>query len=346
MKRGELIEKARMVCRTRHFKWKTEEVYIWQIRRFLDFCRDHPPAPEEKNKDQVLVRGWLESLAPNCSARSQKQALNAVAGFLYRQVLDRDLGDLGEWSKARVPPRLPVWLSTEEMWRLLALFEGTRALMFELYYGCGLRLMEGVRLRTGDIDIEQRILTVQHGTKFGKSRAVPIPSALVFRLGEHLQRVRALWEADAIAGHPPVALPDGMERKYPNAGREWGWFWAFPSAQLSRDPRSGVVRRHHVHEDSMVKTLKRMAHRAAIRKRVTMHVLRHSYATHMLMAGVPINVVSDLLGHESIETTEIYCHVLPKEVLSAPSPLDLLKNTVKISPVYALPPTPRLAIAS
>lgn len=335
------MECARRVCRTRHFQWKTEQAYLWQIGRFLDFCRDHP----EFTDDTSRVRGWLEDMAPRCSARSQAQALNAVAGFLFRQVLERPLGDLGDWAKARIPARLPVWLSPEEMRRLLALFDGTRGLMFELYYGCGLRLMEGVRLRTADFDLEQRVLTIQHGTKRDKARAVPIPDALIARLGAHFQRVRALWEADAVRGLPPVALPEGMERKYPNAGRDWGWFWAFPSDQLSTDPRSGVVRRHHVHEDSMVKALKRTAHKAAIRKRVTMHVLRHSFATHLLMAGVPINVLQNLLGHESVETTQIYCHVLPREIRQAPSPLDLLRHATKIEPIYALPEAPLVALA-
>lgn len=340
MKKRDIIERVRAVCRTRHFIWSSEQAYVSQISKFLDFCAAHP----ELITPETRVRGWLEDMAPRCAARSQKLALNAVV-FLFKQAFERPLGDLGQWAKARIPARLPVWLSPDEMRRLLALFDGTRGLMFELYYGCGLRLVEGVRLRTGDFDLEQRILTIQHGTKRDKSRAVPIPAALVPRLGAHLQRVRALWESDAVRGLPPVALPEGMERKFPNAGREWGWFWAFPSGSISPDPRSGIVRRHHVHEDSMVKALKRTAHKAAIRKRVTMHVLRHSFATHLLMAGVPITVLQKLLGHESVETTQIYCHVLPREVTQAPSPLDLLRSATTIEPLYTLPVAPQLAIA-
>jgi integron integrase len=320
MKKGEILDRVRAVCRTRHFAWTTEQSYSQQIARFLDFCIVHPEFATPESR----VRGWLEAMAPHVAAKTQAVALNAVV-FLFKQVLERPLGDLGQ-SRARIPRRLPVWLSPPEMQRLLSLTgSGTRALMFELYYGCGLRLMEGVRLRTGDFDLDQRVLTIR-GAKRDKDRSVPIPATLVARIGEHLQRVRALWEADAIRGTPAVMLPEGMERKYPNAGREWGWFWAFPSNCLSRDPRSGVVRRHHMHPDSMVKALKRAAHQAAIRKRITMHVLRHSFATHLLMANVPIDIVSKLLGHESIETTQIYAHVLPQQVLAAPSPLDLLRE--------------------
>lgn len=331
MKKTEALDRVRAVCRTRHFAWNTEQAYSQQIARFVDFCAAH----RELETPEARVRGWLEDMAPRCAAKTQAQALNAVV-FFYKQVLEKPLGELGQWSKARIPRRLPVWLSPDEMRRLLKLTSGTRALMFELYYGCGLRLMEGVRLRTGDFDLEQRILTVR-GAKRDKDRSVPIPQTLVARLAEHLQRVRALWEADAVRGLPPVALPEGMERKFPNAGREWGWFWAFPSGSLSTDPRSGIVRRHHAHEDSMVKALKRASTQAAIRKRVTMHVLRHSFATHLLMSGVPINVVSKLLGHESIETTEIYCHVLPREIVTTPSPLDLLREPDAVVPMYALP---------
>lgn len=318
MKKGEILERVRIVCRTRHFKWTTEQSYSQQIARFLDFCIAHP----DLTKPEERVRGWLEEMAPRVAAKTQALALNAVV-FLFKQVLEKPLGELGQWSKAKIPRRLPVWLSPDETRRLLALTSGTRGLMFELYYGCGLRLMEGVRLRTGDFDLDQGILTIR-GAKRDKDRCVPIPASLVGRLGAHLQRVRALWEADAVRGLPPVALPEGMETKFPRAGAEWGWFWAFPSHKLSTDPRSRIVRRHHVHEDSMVKALKRASAQAAIRKRITMHVLRHTYTTHLLMAGAPLHVVSKLLGHESIETTQIYAHVLPQQVISTPSPLDLL----------------------
>jgi integron integrase len=331
MKKSEALDRVRTVCRTRHFAWATEQAYSQQVARFFDFCAAH----RELDTPEARVRGWLEDMAPRCAAKTQAQALNAAV-FFYKQVLEKPLGELGQWSKARIPRRLPVWLSPDEMRRLLALTSGTRGLMFELYYGCGLRLMEGVRLRTGDIDLGQRLLTVR-GAKRDKDRTVPIPHGLVPRLGAHLQRVRALWEADAVRGLPPVALPAGLERKYPNAGREWVWFWAFPSAKISTDPRSGIVRRHHAHEDAMVKALKRAVQQAAIPKRVTMHALRHSFATHLLMAGVPIHTLSKLLGHKSIETTQIYLHVLPKEIAATPSPLDLLRETGAVVPMYALP---------
>lgn len=312
MKKADILKRVAAVCQTRHFKPKTEQRYRAEIGKFLDFCLAHP----EFTKPSDRIRGWLEEMAPRVAAKTQALALNAAV-FLFKQVLEIEIGDLGQWSRARIPRRLPVWLSPQEMQRLLALTSGTRGLMFELYYGCGLRLME-IR-----------------GAKRDKDRSVPIPVSLVSRLGEHLQRVRALWDADKLRGLPPVFLPDGMERKFPSAGREWGWFWAFPSAKLATDPVTKIIRRHHVHEDSMVKALKRASYQAAIRKRVTMHVLRHSFATHLLMAGVPINIVSELLGHESIETTQIYCHVLPQQVTASPSPLDLLRDASPLR--FALP---------
>jgi integron integrase len=215
----------------------------------------------------------------------------------------------------------PVWLTVDEMRRVLSLASGTHQLMLQLTYGCGMRLMECVRLRVKDVDLERRVVTIR-GAKGDKDRAVGLPESLRGVFGDHLQRVRSLWEGDRAQGRPPVQLPGTLERKYPTAGSEWAWFWAFPGRNLSQDPRSGIVRRHHTHEDGFSKALRSAVRRAGISKRVTMHVLRHSYATHQLERGVPLHKLRDLLGHNDISTTEIYLHVLPKEVAGVGSPLD------------------------
>lgn len=316
MKKSEILARVKAVCRTRHLACTTEQAYSAQITRFVEFCATQPA----DLSNEARVRAWLEDMAPRVAARTQAQALNAVA-FLFRDVLQKPLGDLGPWARAKIPRRLPVWLTIAETQRVLALAEGTHALMLRLTYGCGLRLMECVRLRIQHVDLERRTVRVV-GAKGDKDRVVALPASLVVPLAEHLQRVRALWEGDRARGLPPVALPGTLAAKLPRAGAEWPWFWVFPGRGLSADPRSGVVRRHHAHEDGLSKHLRSIVTRAGIPKRVTMHVLRHSYATHQLERGVPLHKLRDLLGHNDISTTEIYLHVLPREVVAVGSPLD------------------------
>jgi integron integrase len=328
MKKGEIENRVRAVCRTRHWSYKTEVAYLAQIRRFMAFLA----TPGLPATSEGKVRAFLEGIAPHVAAKTQNQALNAIV-FLYRDVLEQPLGELGSWSRAKVPRRLPVWLSMPELRRVFALSSGTHSLMLRLAYGCGMRLMEVCRLRVQHVDLERRTVTIM-GAKGDKDRTVALPEALVAELGAHFQRVRALWEGDAARGLPPVALPGTLESKYPNAGREWCWFWVFPGRNLSRDPRSGIIRRHHAHEDGLSKHLKAAVRRAGISKRVTMHVLRHSFATHQLERGVPLHKLRDALGHNDISTTEIYLHVLPREVASIGSPLDDMQQ----SPVVPFPP--------
>lgn len=322
MRKSEIIARHRAVCRTRHLSWRTEEAYRREIEAFIGFAAAHP----ELTDNEARVRGWLEEMAPHVAAKTQAKALNAVV-FLFRDVLERPLGELGSWARAKIPRRLPVWLTVAEVQRVLALTSGTHALMLRLVYGCGMRLMECVRLRTQHVDLERRVVTIMGG-KGDKDRAVALPESLVGTLGAHLQRVRALWEGDRARGLPPVALPGTLAEKYPNAGAEWSWFWIFPGRNLSTDPRTGTVRRHHAHEDGLSKHLKAAVQRAGIAKRVTMHVLRHTYATHQLERGVPLHKLRDALGHNDIATTEIYLHVLPREVAAIGSPLDALPGQV------------------
>ncbi len=340
MKKSEILARVKAVCRTRHLAWTTEQAYGAQIARFVEFCATRPP--ELSNEERV--RAWLEDMAPRVAARTQAQALNAVA-FLFRDVLEKPLGDLGSWARAKIPRRLPVWLTVAETQRVLALAEGTHALMLRLTYGCGLRLMECVRLRIQHLDLERRTLRLV-GAKGDKDRTVALPASLIVPLAEHLQRVRALWEGDRARGLPPVALPGTLAAKLPRAGAEWPWFWVFPGRSLSTDPRTGIVRRHHAHEDGLSKHLRAIVARAGIAKRVTMHVLRHSYATHQLERGVPLHKLRDLLGHNDISTTEIYLHVLPREVVAVGSPLDDHAGAIVPFPGAYLAPSASLATAA
>lgn len=341
MRKSEIIAKARLVCRTKHWAYNTEQTYCARIADFVSFCAKHPNLVTAEDR----VRAWLEDMAPRVAAKTQAQALNAIV-FLYRDVIEKPLGDLGNWSKAKIPRRLPVWLSVAETKRVLALPVGTHSLMLRLVYGCGLRLMESVRLRVKDVDLERGLVTIR-GAKGDKDRTLPLPASLVPELAAHIERVRALWEGDAARGLPPVMLPGTLATKYPNAGREWAWYWVFPGRNLSTDPRAKIVRRHHVHEDGLSKALAAAVRRAGISKRVTMHVLRHSYATHQLERGVPIHRLKDLLGHNDISTTEIYLHVMPKDLHSAGSPLDDIAPTGRLLafPTQAAAAAPHVAFA-
>lgn len=328
MTKAEIIKRMQAVCRTRHLSYNTEIVYCSRARDFIDFVARH----HRNSTNEDRVRAWLEDMAPRVAAKTQAQALNAIV-FMYAAI-EKPLGDLGSWSHAKIPRRLPVWLTVNEVRRVLSLTTGTHQLMLGLVYGCGLRLMECVRLRAKDLDLERRVVTIRAG-KGDKDRALPLPESLVAELGVHMQRVRALWEGDRERGTPAVELPGTLATKYPNAGKEWPWFWVFPGRSLSTDPRSRIVRRHHTHEDGLSKVLRSATQKAGISKRVTMHVLRHSYATHQLERGVPLHRLRDLLGHKDISTTEIYLHVLPKDLTAAGSPLDHLGAQVTPFPVAA-----------
>lgn len=310
---------VRNVCR---YRMKTADAYADQVGHFVEFCALEKPQGTNEQK----VTAYLSSVAPRIAASTQKQKLCALL-FFFDKVLGKPLGDLGPWRYARVPKRLPVWLNQNETRRVLDLMTGTHALMARITYGSGLRLMECVRLRVQHIDLEKRTLFII-GAKGDKDRVLPLAQSCVAPLGEHLQRVRALWEGDRANGFEPVKLPDELERKYPNAGAEWPWFWAFPAKGLSVDRDCGVHRRHHACDAVYSRALKTASRRAGIGKRVTMHVLRHSFATHLIERGTPVTTVQKLLGHKSLETTEVYTHCLPHLLAKTRSPLDDLGGTV------------------
>lgn len=319
------LEQVRLICRMRRLSYHTETCYAEWITRFARHIRQNPQQTREER-----VRSYLEKLAPRCSASTQNQALNAIV-FLYRDVLRQPLGDLGKWARAKRPARLPTWLSPDEMRRLLEAMPSGPRLMAQVAYGSGLRLAELLALRVKDVDLDACLITVRGG-KGDKDRITCLPRSLVFTIRAHLDRIRVFYDRDRAAGANPVYLPDHLERKMPNAGREWPWFWLFPGSNQSTDPRTGIVRRHHVHENTLGKALKIAARRIGLSKRVTAHTLRHSFATNLLAGGASITQVQELLGHNTVETTQVYLHCIPQFARSITSPLDALPTSPNIIP--------------
>ena len=259
------------------------------------------------------------------AASTHKQALSALL-FFYTKVLGMQVPWMDEIGRPRTQRRRPVVLARDEVARVLALLDGEHRVLSQLLYGTGMRISEGLQLRVKDVDFEHQTLVVREG-KGGKDRAVMLPQSLVLALRDQLARSRALWLADQSQGRGGVFMPDALERKYPRAGASWHWFWVFPQAMHSTDPRSGVVRRHHLYDQSFQRAFKRPTVEAAIGKPATPHMLRHSFATHLLQAGYDIRTVQELLGHADVATTMIYTHVLKVGGGAVRSPLDALTAT-------------------
>jgi integron integrase len=272
------------------------------------------------------VEGFLSWLATerNVAAATQNQALAALL-FLYKQVLGLDLAWFSSMVRAKRPVRTPVVLTQSEVRRLLEQLSGVKWLMASLLYGAGLRQIECLMLRVKDIDFAYRQITVRDG-KGGKDRVTMLPEQVVQPLQAHLGQVRALPLRDLAGGHGEVSLPKALSRKYPRAGREWAWQFVFPSKNLSADPESGVIRRHHLFPDTLQRAVKEAARATRIVKPVSCHTLRHSFATHLLEAGHDIRTVQELLGHVDVSTTMIYTHVLNKGGRGVKSPLDRLEQ--------------------
>ncbi|AHF89299.1 integrase [Opitutaceae bacterium TAV5] len=304
--------------RLAHFQWRTEQTYRQWAWRYVEFIRPRSP----QSSVAADVRGFLEHLAVELrvAPATQKQALNAVV-FLLREALRVEPGDFSDFQRAMPSRRVPTVLTREEVRRLFAALRGTTRLMAELAYGSGLRLTELLRLRIKDVDTARLQVTVRAG-KGDKDRPSVLPESLVAGLRAHVERLRGLWEADRAAGVAGVWLPEGLARKYPGAGEQWVWQWLFPSRELSVDPQTGLRRRHHVLDSAFQKAIKGAGEAAGIDKRVTPHVLRHSFATHLLEAGSDIRTVQELLGHAKVETTQIYTHVMRRPGLGVRSPLD------------------------
>ncbi|MDO8437073.1 MAG: integron integrase [Nitrosomonadaceae bacterium] len=313
-----LLDQVQAVLRMKHYSIRTERVYLDWIKRYILF--HHKTHPAQMSAPEVEAFLSHLAVAGKVAASTQNQAKSALL-FLYREVLALELPWLDNVTQAKTPQRLPVVLTVSEVKSLLNRLDGTLWLMASLLYGGGLRLMECVRLRVKDVDFEMRQVTVREGKGF-KDRVTMLPGSSIAPLQAHLVRVRALHDEDVAEGYGEVYLPYALEKKYPNAAKEWGWQYVFPSRSLSVDPRSGVTRRHHVDEKSLQRAVKRAAQQAGIAKPATPHTFRHSFATHLLQSGYDIRTVQELMGHKDVQTTMIYTHVLNRGGRGVVSPLD------------------------
>jgi len=313
-----LMEQVRQRLRAKHYSLRTEQAYVGWIRRFiLANDKRHP-----REMGAAEVEQFLSRLANDhqVAAGTQNQALAALL-FLYREVLGLDLPWLENLTRAKRPQRLPVVLSVQEARTLLACMEGRAWLVASLLYGTGMRLMECLRLRIKDVDFGRGEITVRDG-KGGKDRHTVLPRSLVEPLQREVDMALMLHAQDVAEGFGQVWLPHALERKYPNANRERGWQYVFPSLHRARDPRGGVERRHHFGDAVLARALKAARVRARLLKPVTAHTFRHSFATHLIEAGYDIRTVQELLGHKDVATTQIYTHVLNRGGRGVVSPLD------------------------
>lgn len=314
--RPKLLDQARSACRRRGYSLRTERTYCRWIVRYVRFHDTTHPRHLEASD----IEAFLSYLATerNVAASTQNQALNALA-FLYKKVLKKKSGSFDNFTRARKPKRLPTVLTRKEVRQLLSAMRGTRRLVASLLYGAGLRLTEALRLRVKDLDFERGQITVRQG-KGAQDRVVMLSERAKQPLRRQLKKAKALWKEDREAGYGSVHLPKALARKYPSAPTEWKWQYVFPATRLSHDPRSGVQRRHHRSASSIQKAVRRAAHNIAIEKAVSPHVLRHSFATHLLEDGADLRTVQQLLGHKSVRTTQVYTHVAKRSV-GAKSPL-------------------------
>ena len=315
------MDQVREVLRYHHYAIRTEDAYVKWILAFIRFHgRKHP-----REMGKAEIEAFLSNLAvnKNCAKSTQNQALNAIA-FLYKQVLDmpvaKDLAPI----RSKKPVRLPVVMSRNEVAQVLSHMSGVTGLMAQLMYGGGLRLMEVVRLRVQDFDFENGLIMVRDG-KGGKDRSTLFAKSLHKLILQHLEKVKKVFEEDLASGNANVWLPYALAKKYPKAGKTWNWQYAFPSTQLSCDPRSKELRRHHMDESNVQKAVRKAVVKTGITKRITTHTFRHSFATHILESGTNIRVVQKLLGHADVKTTEIYTHVLQQNISAVISPLDQLE---------------------
>lgn len=315
----ELAEVVKLV-RLKNYSIRTEQTYRNWVARFFYFHK--PDNVHDLNGQHV--KQYLEYLAlkRNVSISTQRQALNALA-FLFTQVWDKSLDDLGEFIGARRPRKLPVVLSRDEVRKIFQHLEGVHHLMAGLLYGSGLRLMECVRLRVLDVDFDYSQLLIRNA-KGAKDRVVPLPERFRDALTQQVALVERLHNQDIRSGFGEVYLPEALNRKYQHALRELRWQYVFPASAVAFDPRTGLVRRHHVHETSLQKIIRRAVKQAGITKHATSHTFRHSFATHLLESGYDIRTVQELLGHSDVSTTMIYTHVLNKPGISVRSPADMM----------------------
>ena len=315
-----LLVEIRDLMKREHYSVNTERTYCDWIKQFVKFhCLQARESlfVEAENK----VEKFLTYLATerDVSASTQNQAFNALV-FLYKRVLEMPLENVRA-TRSRKEARIPVVLTREEVKQVLPLLDGVPELVVKLLYGSGLRITEAVRLRVQDLDFGFKQVTVRNG-KGMKDRATPFPEILAGPLHNHLEKMKMIHEKDLMQGYGTVYLPYALDRKYPNAEREWNWQFVFPGRGLSKDPRSGTIRRHHVDQSVINKAIKKAVRKLGIYKKVSAHTFRHSFATHLLQRGTDIRTIQSLLGHKDLETTMIYTHVLKQGGEGVVSPLD------------------------
>jgi len=308
--RPKILAEMRRLIRLKHFAYNTERAYLDWAERFFAYARETAKSDPAADLTPEAVQNFLSHLAVSrkVSSSTQNQALCALV-FLFRDVLGQELGDISGMVWAKRGNKLPVVLWLEEVKALFQHLSGTPLLMAQLLYGSGLRIMELARLRILDVDFEGNQLLVRTA-KGDKDRSTILSGAVIEPLRLHLEKTKHLHDRDLSSGHGEVYLPSALAKKYPKAAKEWKWQYVFPSANLSVDPRSGKIRRHHVSDKGIQTALGKAVKEAGIVKHATVHTLRHSFATHLLQAGVNIREVQDLLGHKNVETTMIYTHVL------------------------------------
>lgn len=316
-----LEQRIRDACRVRHYSLSTERVYVGWYKRFVRWAGLKHPATLGGD----AVERWLSHLATHLevSASTQRQALSAIL-FLYQQVLGLQLPWLDNITRAKQPKRLPCVLTQAEVQRLLAQLPDTAAgLALRLCYGAGLRLHEALRLRVKDVDLDRLMVIVREG-KGDKDRSTVLPASLVPAFARQLAARRRLHDLDLARGMVDVELPHALARKYPGAATQWGWQWIFAAAEYSTCPRSGAIRRHHLHAKTVQRRMRDAVRAAGIDKPATVHTLRHSFATHLLEGGQDIRTIQTLLGHADVSTTMIYTHVATTGASGVRSPLDAL----------------------
>ncbi len=316
-----LLDRVRFSLRQRNYSYRTEQSYLSWIKKFILFHdKRHPQEMGEREIEEYLTfLAVKKKVAPS----TQNQALNALI-YLYKNVLNIDLGEINAL-RPKKSRHLPTVLTPAEARKILTLLSGTNQLMAKLLYGSGLRISECLRLRIKDLDFAQSQILVRDG-KGHKDRLTMLPKTLNQLLKDHLLRINILHQRDLLKGYGSVYLPHALVRKYPRADKEWIWQWVFPSSSLSKDPRTGITRRHHRYGTSLRRAIKAATGKAGIQKHVTPHVFRHSFATHLLENNYDLRTVQELLGHKDVKTTMIYTHVLNRGPAAVQSPLDMDNN--------------------
>ena len=342
--RPRLLDRLRIAIRARHYSIRTEEAYVGWVRRFILFHgKRHPDEMGEPE-----INAFLSHLAvkDRVSASTQNQALSALL-FLYRHVLEKPFPNLETLIRARRPTRLPTVMTQADVRKVLTRMTGTPKLVATLLYGSGMRLLECLRLRVKDVEFGRNQITVRDA-KGRRDRVVPFPLIVREALASSLARVKCLHEQDLAEGFGRVFLPDALARKYPAADAQWGWQYVFPADHRSRDPRTHVERRHHLHETVVQRAVKQAVQDVGLSRMVSCHTFRHSFATHLLAAGYDIRTIQDLLGHKDVKTTMVYTHVLnraggrgiesPADALFGRAARDRVDSRQLLSPPKLLPP--------